>query len=85
VVYGAPRQVKTTTQRTLGGRGYVVGLQTVGCNTNRVVTRDFDPHDYEWLFVVCGDACVYMIPTEVITSRTAMSLGRKYERFRLED
>jgi hypothetical protein len=51
----------------------------------RVVTRDFDPQDYEWLFVVCGDACVYMVPTEVITSRTAMSLGRKYERFRLED
>lgn len=78
-------QVKTTTQRTPKEGGYVVHLRTVGCNTKRTVTRDFHPTDYEWLFVVCGDACVYMIPTGVITARTQLYLGRKYEPFRLED
>jgi hypothetical protein len=77
-------QVKTTTQRTPSQRGYVVGLKTVGCNTKRTVTRDFNSSDYEWLFVVCGDACVYLIPTDAITARTALYLGRKYEPFRIE-
>lgn len=77
-------QVKTTTLRDPYGC-YLVSLQTVGCNTKEVVKRDFHPTDYEWLFVVCGDACVYMIPTEAITARTQVYLGRKYEAFRLED
>ncbi len=78
-------QVKTTTQRMASQRGYVVGLKTIGSNTKRTLRRDFNPSDYEWLFVVCGDACVYMIPTEAITARTQLYLGRKFEPFRLED
>lgn len=78
-------QVKTTTQRATKEDRYVVHLRTVGCNTKRAVTRDFHPTDYEWLFVVCGDACVYLIPTAAITARTQLYLGRKYENFRLED
>jgi hypothetical protein len=77
-------QVKTTTQHTTKQGSYVVGLKTVGCNTKRTVTRDFHPSDYDWLFVVCGDACVYLIPTDAIAVRTALYLGRKYEAFRLE-
>lgn len=77
-------QVKTTTQRTKSGV-YVVALRTVGSNMKGVVRRNFDPGDYEWLFAVCGDATVYMIPTTAIAARTQLFLGRRYAAFRLED
>jgi hypothetical protein len=76
-------QVKTTTLKV--GTSYVVHLGTVGGNKSQVKVRPFDPTDYEWLFVVCGNATVYMIPTTEITARRSLSLGRRYERFRLED
>lgn len=76
-------QVKTTTMK--GGSSYVVHLRTIGGNKSQVKTRPFDPADYEWLFVVCGDATAYLIPSTEITSRQSLSLGQRYERFRLED
>jgi hypothetical protein len=76
-------QVRTTTNRE--GRSYVVGLKTVGGNKTQLTTKVFDPKAYEWLFVVCGDATAYLIPTTAITARYSIFLGRKYEPFRLED
>jgi hypothetical protein len=76
-------QVRTTTVRE--GRSYVVGLKTVGGNKSQVITKVFDPSAYEWLFVVCGDASAYLIPTTAITARYSIFLGRRYEQFRLED
>ncbi len=76
-------QVKTTTMKDRGP--FVVHLRTIGGNKSQVKTRPFDPSDYEWLFVVCGDATAYMIPTTEITARQSLSLGRRYEAFRLED
>ena len=76
-------QVRTTTVRE--GRSYVVGLKTVGGNKTQIITKVFDPKAYEWLFVVCGDATAYLIPTTAITARYSIFLGRRYERFRLED
>lgn len=74
-------QVRTTTARE--GRSYVVGLKTVGGNKTQIITKVFDPSAYEWLFVVCGDATAYLIPTTAITARYSIFLGRKYEGFRL--
>lgn len=76
-------QVRTTTVRE--GRSYVVGLKTVGGNKTQTITKVFDPGAYEWLFVVCGDATAYLIPTTAISARYSIFLGRKYECFRLED
>ena len=76
-------QVKTTT--TKEWRNYVVHLRTVGGNKSQVKVRLFDPTDYEWLFVVCGDATAYMIPSTEISTRYSLTLGPRYERFRLED
>ena len=76
-------QVRTTTVRE--GRSYVVGLKTVGGNKTQLVTKTFDPKAYEWLFVVCGDATAYLIPTTAISARYCIFLGRKYEQFRIED
>ena len=75
-------QVKTTTLKQWNS--YVVHLRTIGGNKSQVKTRPFDPSDYEWLFVVCGDATAYLIPTSEITSRQSLSLGQRYQRFRLE-
>jgi hypothetical protein len=43
------------------------------------------PTDYEWLFVVCGDACAYLIPTDAISARTQISLGKNYDAYLLHD
>lgn len=75
-------QVRTTTNRQ--GRSYTVGLKTVGGNKTQVITKVFDPQAYEWLFVVCGDATAYLIPTTAITARYSIFLGRRYEPYRLE-
>jgi hypothetical protein len=76
-------QVKTTTMKQ--GHGYSVHLRTIGGNKSQVVSREFHPSDYEWLFVVCGDATAYLIPTTAITARSALFLSRKYEQYRIED
>jgi hypothetical protein len=76
-------QVRTTTCKR--GNFYIVGLKTVGANSTQVITKLFDGSAYEWLFVVCGDATAFLIPTTAIDARHSILLGRKYERFRLED
>jgi hypothetical protein len=75
-------QVRTTTAKQ--GNSYVVGLKAVGGNKTQIITKVFDPAAYEWLFVLCGDATAYLIPTTAISARYCLFLGRKYERFRLE-
>jgi hypothetical protein len=76
-------QVKTTTLRQ--GNGYAVHLATIGGNKSQTVARVFDPEAYEWLFVVCGDATAYLIPTSVITARYQLFLSRKYEPYRIKN
>jgi len=50
-------QVKTTTARDARGGTTRVTVQCIGRNNTGTIRRKFDPRDYEWLFVVCGDAC----------------------------
>lgn len=76
-------QVKTTTVKQ--GRNYYARLTTIGGNHTQVKVRKFEPTDFEWLFVICGDATAYMIPTQAISARTGLLLGQRYEQYRLED
>jgi hypothetical protein len=78
-------QVKTTTARNSRYGHYRVTVQSVGRNNSGTVRRKFDPSDYEWLFVVCGDACCYMIPSSAITARTVFFLTRRYDAYMLND
>lgn len=78
-------QVKTTTQRDPRYGHYRVPLQCIGRNNTGTVRRKFDQGDYEWLFVVCGDACCYMIPTSAITARTVFHLTSRYDPYMLSD
>lgn len=77
-------QVKTTTHRSPYGV-FVAQLQTRGGNRSwNGVSRDFDPRVVEWLFVLTDDLDCYFIPAERITARTALNLGTKMQRFRVE-
>ena len=78
-------QVKTTTMRNARYGHYGVTVQCIGRNNTGTVRRKFDQADYEWLFVVCGDACCYMIPSSAITAKTMFYLTRRYDRYMLSD
>ncbi len=78
-------QVKTTTIQDARYGHFRVTVQSIGRNNRGTVRRKFDPADYEWLFVVCGDACCYMIPTTAITARTVFCLTRRYDKYMLTD
>ena len=78
-------QVKTTTQRDSRYGHYRVSVQCVGRNNTGTVRRKFDQRDYEWLFVVCGDACCYMIPSGAITAKTIFFLTTRYDPYMLTD
>lgn len=78
-------QVKTTTQRDVRYGHYRVSLQSIGRNNTGTVRRKFDQNDYEWLFVVCGDACCYMIPSGAITAKTVVCLTSRYDPYMLID
>ena len=74
-------QVKTTTMRDARYGHYRVSVQCIGRNNTGTVRRKFDQLDYEWLFVVCGDACCYMIPSSAITARTVFYLTGRYDPY----
>jgi hypothetical protein len=78
-------QVKTTTQRNPRYGHYRVSVHCIGRNNTGTVRRKFDQGDYEWLFVVCGDACCYMIPSGAITAKTVFYLTSRYDAYMLTD
>jgi hypothetical protein len=78
-------QVKTTTMRNARYGHYGVSVQCIGRNSTGTVRRKFDQADYEWLFVVCGDGCCYMIPSAAITARTIFYLTHRYARYMVTD
>ena len=75
-------QVKTTTFRNPRGR-FVVMLATAGGNRSFSTRRPFDPSKSEILFVLTDDADVYVIPCCETEAVSSLTLGAKYERFRV--
>jgi hypothetical protein len=75
-------QVKTTTRRSPYGI-YVVQLETRGGNQSFNTGKPFDPGACDLLYVLTDARTRYLIPTGMITSKTAMSLGRKVSTYRL--
>jgi hypothetical protein len=78
-------QVKTTTQRDARYGHYRVSLQCIGRNNRGTVRRKFEQSDYEWLFVVCGDACCYMSPSSAITATTVIYLTSRFDPYMLTE
>lgn len=75
-------QVKTATGRSPSG-SYVVWIKTCGGNRSRSTVQLFDNTATDLLLVLTDDRAAYVIPSREITSRARLTLGAKYERYRL--
>lgn len=70
-------QVKSTSQ--IKNNNCFVKIESCTHNYN----TSFNKEDIDYLFVLCENGDSYMIPSEVITSKTSLSLGNKYKKYKL--
>jgi hypothetical protein len=76
-------QVKTTTQKT-EANSFEVGICVKGGNKSRYSVKSFDPTEYDWLYVLTlPDEDRYLIPTSEISNKISITVGKKYEMFKL--
>jgi hypothetical protein len=76
-------QVKTTTRRSPRGR-FEVMLATAGGNQSFHTVKFFDRDAVHLLYVLTDAGDRYVIPAELIEARRGISLGRKWEAFRVD-
>jgi hypothetical protein len=69
-------QVKTSNRISKSGH-YMVTLRT--CTYN--FSKDFDPTQSDFLYILCGNGIQYMIPTGEVTARTGLTLGSGYDKY----
>lgn len=74
-------QVKTSTCRTSSG-GWAVELRTNGGNRSRSTSSPFDPDTCDLLYVLTDDGR-WLIPTERIEATTSLTLGEKWQEWRV--
>ena len=72
-------QVKTTTQRQPNGT-FIVQLCTRGGNQSFHTTKYFAPTLVDLLFVLTDAGDRYVIPSQAITSRTSLTIGKRCAR-----
>ena len=76
-------QVKTT--RYLSPKNnkiYVVSLRNCGGNkTGKARIVQFDNTTCDYLFVYSGDEQTYLIPTDKISAKTTLNLGKEYQKY----
>ncbi len=76
-------QVKTTTYKK--HNNFVVQLCTKGGNkTSTGRTKPFNPTAVHWLFIITADNDFYLIPSILIESVTTLTLGSKWNEFRVQ-
>lgn len=74
-------QVKTTFCKR---RNFEVDLRTNGGNKSGTgKTKYFDHNLVDYLFVLTADGDRYLINSECVLGRTSISLGKRYEKFKL--
>ena len=74
-------QVKTTKFKYKGM--YCVNLKTCGGNRSGQTIKNFDLNSSDLLFILTDDRNTYLIPKVEITSRTAIYLNEKYDRYKV--
>jgi hypothetical protein len=78
-------QVKTCTRRTPTGNWNVMLCTRGGNQSWSGTTKYFDPGRSDYLFVHVGDGRRWLIPTNVVEGRTAITLGGpKYAEYEVE-
>lgn len=76
-------QVKTTTRRSPRGR-FEVMLATAGGNQSFHTVKFFEPSVIDLVYVLTDAGDRYVIPAEAIEARRGISLGAKWESFRVD-
>lgn len=75
-------QVKTTFCKTKHDT-YQVSIKTCGGNKSGYSTKKMNKDYIDWLFVLTDDGDTYNIPTAYIEGNTSVTLGERYQRFRV--
>lgn len=76
-------QVKTASKKNKSG-SYEVDLRTTGGNQSFHTSKPFNHKEVDYLFVLTESNEKYLIPTKAFTSRTTISVGKKYQDFLVE-
>lgn len=76
-------QVKTTLHTKPNGN-YEVSIKTSGGNQSwSGVANFFDPDEVDVLFILCSNGDMYCLPTHVIKCKSSITLGKKYEQWKV--
>jgi PD-(D/E)XK endonuclease len=74
-------QVKTSRYRQY--KAFLVQLKQSGGTRKAATSTRFDPKSCDLVFVYCSDGSRYLIPSAAVTTTTTLSLGPKYQEYRL--
>lgn len=77
-------QVKTTRNIPTKSPYYTVELRTrTMCNGIMTREKNFADSDCDLLYILCADGSTYLIPRDQVATKFTMSLGKKYQSFRI--
>jgi len=77
-------QVKTTTYKSKYGI-WEVDLRTTGGNQSFHTTKTFDHSACDLLYVLVDDGESWLIPTTEFSNGSTLSLGKKYEQYKIRE
>lgn len=75
-------QVKTTSYKNKYGN-YEVDLRTATNTSTRRDHKNMDLTKIDFVFIVCNDGALYLIPSEKMESVSRITLGKKYAEFKV--
>lgn len=75
-------QVKTSKHKKDSG-SYEVMLKTMGGNKSGRTVKMFDPIAVDYLFILTDEGIKYLIPTDAETNKATITLGQKYDQYRV--
>lgn len=79
---GELKRISVKTSRNLQNSGaYAVQLRNCGGSSGKSKVRPFDKTSCDYIFVLSGNDKIYLIPTEIIESVNAISVGNKYKEY----
>ena len=64
---------------------YYVLLKNCGGSSGKSKSRPFDDKSCDYVFVLTGDDKMYLIPSNKITAKNAISIGNKYTEFEVKN
>lgn len=78
------QKVQVKTSRAKEYNNFVVQLKAVRSNKTGNNIKLFDNTKVDLLYILCEDGSEFVIPALEIEAKTAISLGKKFSRYKLE-